>query len=100
MEEKLRFVFEYSWTVDDRTLCQRYEITRETGYVWRRCYRLAGVDGLIEHSRAAHRHIATLNSVNSYKSVLNFPIFICNISIPRIPCHQLRQTQRFYATYR
>ncbi len=46
MDEKLRFVF----------LCQRYEITRETGYVWLRRYRRAGVAGLIEHSRAAHRH--------------------------------------------
>src|SRR6266851_3249969 len=57
MEEKLRFVFEYE--LDERSmteLCQRYEITRETGYVWLRRYRRAGVAGLIEHSRAAHRH--------------------------------------------
>src|SRR2546425_12803632 len=54
MEEKLRFVFEYE--SDERSmteLCQRYEITRETGYVWLRRYRAAG---LVEHSRAAHRH--------------------------------------------
>ncbi len=37
-------------------LCQRYEIARETGYVWLRRYRQAGGAGLIEHSRAAHRH--------------------------------------------
>src|SRR2546425_5773464 len=37
-------------------LCQRYEITRETGYVWLRRYRAAGAAGLVEHSRAAHRH--------------------------------------------
>ena len=57
MEEKLRFVFEYE--SDERSmteLCQRYEITRETGYVWLRRYRQAGAAGLIEHSRAAHRH--------------------------------------------
>jgi transposase InsO family protein len=37
-------------------LCQRYAIARETGYVWLRRYRQTGAAGLIEHSRAAHRH--------------------------------------------
>src|SRR5260370_35297753 len=57
MEEKLRFVFEHE--LQERTmteLCERYEITRQTGYVWLRRYREAGVAGLMEHSRAAHRH--------------------------------------------
>src|SRR5260370_11041390 len=57
MEEKLRFVFEHE--LQERTmteLCERYEITRQTGYVWLRRYREAGVAGLLEHSRAAHRH--------------------------------------------
>ena len=57
MEEKLRFIFEHE--LQERTmteLCQRYEITRQTGYVWLRRYREAGVAGLIEESRAAHRH--------------------------------------------
>src|SRR5260370_21770612 len=57
MEEKLRFVFEHE--LQERTmteLCQRYEITRQTGYVWLRRYCEAGVAGLMEHSRAAHRH--------------------------------------------
>jgi putative transposase len=57
MEEKLRFVFEYE--LDERSmteLCQRYEIARETGYVWLRRYRQAGAAGLVELSRAAHRH--------------------------------------------
>src|SRR6266849_5076414 len=57
MEEKLRFVFEYELGERSMTeLCQRYEIARETGYVWLRRYRQAGGAGLIEHSRAAHRH--------------------------------------------
>jgi transposase InsO family protein len=57
MEEKLRFVFEYELGERSMTeLCQRYQVARETGYVWLRRYRLAGVDGLMEHSRAAHRH--------------------------------------------
>jgi transposase InsO family protein len=56
MEEKLRFVFEFE--SGERTvteLCQRYEIARETGYVWLRRYRQFGVPGLVERSRAAHR---------------------------------------------
>ena len=57
MEEKLRFVFEYEQGHRSMTeLCQRYEITRETGYVWIRRYRERGVDGLVERSRAAWRH--------------------------------------------
>ena len=57
MEEKLRFVFEYEsgeHTVTE--LCQRYGIARETGYVWLRRYRQAGAAGLVEQSRATHRH--------------------------------------------
>src|SRR6266478_2162926 len=57
MEEKLRFVFEHE--LQERTmteLCDRYEITRQTGYMWLRRYREAGAAGLLEHSRAAHRH--------------------------------------------
>src|ERR1043166_7101252 len=57
MEEKLRFVFEYEqgpWSMTE--LCQRYEIARETGYVWIRRYRERGLDGLVEQSRAAWRH--------------------------------------------
>ena len=53
MEEKLRFIFEHE--LQERTmteLCERYEITRQTGYVWLRRHREAGVDGLITHSRA------------------------------------------------
>src|SRR6266567_1016688 len=57
MEEKLRFVFEYECGERSMAeLCQRYEVARETGYVWLRRYRQAGADGLVEHSRAAHRH--------------------------------------------
>jgi len=57
MEEKLRFVFEYERRERSMTeLCQRYEIARETGYIWLRRYRHLGVAGLIQHSRAARRH--------------------------------------------
>ncbi len=57
MEEKLRFVFEYELGERSMTeLCQRYAIARETGYLWLRRYCAAGVAGLVERNRAAHRH--------------------------------------------
>src|SRR5437899_10378795 len=57
MEEKLRFVFEFESGEHTMTeLCQQYEIARQTGYVWLWRYRQAGVPGLVERSRAAHRH--------------------------------------------
>ena len=57
MEEKLRFVLEYEQRQRTMSeLCQRYEISRETGYVWIRRYRERGIDGLVEKSRAAQRH--------------------------------------------
>ena len=57
MEEKLRFAFEYEQGDRSMTeLCERYEISRETGYVWLRRYREAGIAGLVEKSRAAERH--------------------------------------------
>ena len=57
MEEKLRFVFEYEQGEYSMTeLCERREISRETGYVWLRRYREYGLAGLVERARAAHRH--------------------------------------------
>jgi transposase InsO family protein len=57
MEEKLRFVFDYERDEQNMTeLCQRYGIARETGYLWLRRYRAAGLAGLVERSRAAERH--------------------------------------------
>jgi transposase-like protein len=35
MDEKLRFVFEYERDEESmRALCERFGISRETGYVW------------------------------------------------------------------
>lgn len=39
-----------------KELCQRYEIARETGYVWLKRYQAMGVEGLREKSRATQRH--------------------------------------------
>src|SRR6266849_1272716 len=47
MEEKLRFVFEHELRERTMTeLCERYEITRQTGYVWLRRYHEAGAAGV------------------------------------------------------
>lgn len=57
MEEKMRFVAEYEQGEQTMTdLCHRYQISRETGYVWLRRYRTTGVLGLCERDRAAFRH--------------------------------------------
>lgn len=57
MEEKLRFIMEYEQRERTMTeLCQRYQIARETGYVWVRRYREIGLEGLLEQSRARRRH--------------------------------------------
>lgn len=57
MEEKLRFVYEYERDeLTMRELCERFEISRETGYVWVRRYRAYGVAGLLEVNRAPLRH--------------------------------------------
>jgi putative transposase len=57
MEEKMKFVVDYELGEHSMSeLCQRYQISRETGYVWLRRYRQAGLEGLLERSRAAQRH--------------------------------------------
>lgn len=57
MQEKLRFILEYERDeVTFTELCDRYEISRETGYVWLRRYRAYGVEGLLELNRAPVRH--------------------------------------------
>lgn len=57
MEEKVRFVVEYErdeYTMTE--LCERFGITRETGYVWLRRYRAQGLEGLLQLNRAPARH--------------------------------------------
>ncbi len=57
MEEKLRFVFSYERDEESmKALCDRFGISRETGYVWLRRYRQNGPDGLAEVNRAPLRH--------------------------------------------
>jgi len=60
MDEKVMFIADCLRDEEPMTvLCERYGISRETGYVWRRRYQAAGVAGLEELSRAPHRHGAS-----------------------------------------
>lgn len=57
MDERVRFVGECQsgdWTVAE--LCERYAISRKTGYKWLERYRQFGAAGLAERSRAPHAH--------------------------------------------
>src|SRR2546421_10690547 len=37
-------------------LCRRFGVSRKTGYKWLERYEVAGVEGLIDRSRAPHAH--------------------------------------------
>jgi transposase InsO family protein len=57
MDERVRFIADQLaglWTMTE--LCERYEISRKTGYKWLDRYRLEGAAGLRERSHAALVH--------------------------------------------
>jgi putative transposase len=57
MDERIGFIGDHlsgSWTMTE--LCERYEISRKTGYKWLERYRLGGAAGLRERSRAPLVH--------------------------------------------
>jgi putative transposase len=57
MDERVKFIADHgsgSWTMTE--LCERYEISRKTGYKWLDRYRLEGPAGLVERSHAPHVH--------------------------------------------
>src|SRR3974377_416407 len=57
MEEELRFVFVYERDEESMSeLCQKFGVSRETGYVCVRRYRQQGAGGLVELNRAPWRH--------------------------------------------
>ena len=61
MDEKVLFVADYLRQVDSFTgLCQRYGISRKTGYKLVQRYQQQGVDGLEERSRRPHHLPAQL----------------------------------------
>jgi transposase InsO family protein len=57
MDERVGFIADQRtglWTMTE--LCERYEISRKTGYKWLDRYRLEGAEGLAERSHAARLH--------------------------------------------
>src|ERR1700751_571416 len=57
MDERVRFIADHAcgtWTMTE--LCERYEISRKTGYKWLDRYQLEGPVGLVERSHAPHVH--------------------------------------------
>jgi putative transposase len=60
MHERVKFIGDCLRGDEPMTvLCERYGVSRETGYVWRRRYEALGVAGLEERSRAPHCHWAS-----------------------------------------
>jgi transposase InsO family protein len=54
-EQRVRFVIEATQRVKPfRALCEEYEISRPTGYLWLRRYQAAGIQGIAEQSRRPH----------------------------------------------
>jgi putative transposase len=57
MDERLKFISEtISGDFSMSELCERYGISRPTGYKWVERYRSAGLAGLADRSHAAHHH--------------------------------------------
>ena len=57
MDEKLGFIVEYlKGELPMTALCERFGISRDTGYELVRRYRASGPSGLMPRSRAPHRH--------------------------------------------
>src|ERR1035438_10921306 len=57
MDERVRFIADQLtglWTMTE--LCERYEVSRKTGYKWLDRYRLEGAAGLMARSCAAKVH--------------------------------------------
>jgi putative transposase len=57
MDERVSFIADHRtglWTMTE--LCERYEVSRKTGYKWLERYRLEGAAGLMERSHAPHEH--------------------------------------------
>src|SRR3546814_5098379 len=64
MDEKLKFIADCLRDEAPMTvLCERYGISRETGYVWKRRYAAEGVAGLA--ARRSEEHTSELQSLMS-----------------------------------
>ena len=57
MDGRIGFIKDYNSGLFAMTeLCERYEISRKTGYKWLERYRDFGAAGLMDRSRAPHDH--------------------------------------------
>src|SRR5580658_410041 len=57
VDERVRFVLEQERGLHTMTeLCERYDITRETGYYWLRRYQQGGLEALQDRDRAPRQH--------------------------------------------
>jgi putative transposase len=57
VDERMRFVMSVEQRAEGfAAICRRFGISRKTGYKWLGRYEEAGVEGLIERSRAPHNH--------------------------------------------
>ena len=56
-ERRIRFIHDWQKQEDSMAeLCRRYGISRRVGYKWIERYKLDGMEGLQDHSRAPKRH--------------------------------------------
>ena len=57
VEERMRFVLAVEeWQESFAAVCRRFGVSRRTGYKWLGRYQQAGVEGLLDHSRAPRHH--------------------------------------------
>lgn len=64
MDQRVRFVIAASESgAVMAQVCRDFGISRETGYKWHKRYQLEGLEGLVDRSRAPHRHGRALDGV-------------------------------------
>ncbi len=57
MQERIKFIMALlEGTYSMSGLCRAYNISRKTGYKWLHRYRSGGIEALVDHSCAPHRH--------------------------------------------
>src|SRR6185312_10459989 len=62
VEERMRFMLAVGRREEPfAVLCRRFGVSRKTGYKWLERYEAAGVEGLIDRSRAPHDHPQALS---------------------------------------
>jgi transposase InsO family protein len=63
LDERMRFMLALEQREETfAALCRRFSVSRKTGYKWLERYEAAGVEGLIDRSRAPHAHPHAVNS--------------------------------------